>query len=246
MTAIKIRSFHDIQATAVKRKGGLNKIKATLPEVKTAKQLAKVSDGDALRAMTRTVFQAGFRWSVIDKKWPGFEQVFMQFDVHDLLYSDPENWEKMCADARIVRNGQKIFATRDNAQFIFRLAQEYGSFGGFLAQWPADDFVGLFLFLKKQGARLGGATGQRCLRILGFDAPIFSPDVVAALIGNGIDVKPAMTSQRDMKLAQSAFVQWQQESGLPMAHISKILSYTSGENYPIDFILEEENKHHKS
>lgn len=244
MSKPALRPFEDILTTAIARKGSMKKIESTLPKVKKTKALANISDDDVLRAMTRTVFQAGFRWSVIDKKWPGFEEVFKQFDINDLLFSSPEEWEQMCADARIVRNGQKIFATRDNAQFIYEIGQEHGSFGKFLAQWPNDDFVGLLQFLKKRGARLGGATGQRCLRILGFDAPIFSGDVVAALIGNGVDVKPAMTSLRDMKAAQVAIQQWHQESGLPLSHISKILSYTAGENYAIDEIISEEAKHH--
>ena len=48
---------------------------------------------------------------------------------------------------------------RDNAAFVDRISNEHGSFGRFLAAWPADDQVGLTAYLGKHGSRLGGNTG---------------------------------------------------------------------------------------
>ncbi|HAG41377.1 MAG TPA: 3-methyladenine DNA glycosylase, partial [Pseudoalteromonas sp.] len=38
-----------------------------------------------------------------------------------------------------------------------------------VANWPGDDTIGLWAYLKKHGARLGGNTGPYALRALGKD-----------------------------------------------------------------------------
>ena len=43
----------------------------------------------------------------------------------------------------------KIRSVRDNARFVSDIAAEHGSFGRFLAAWPADDQVGLLDLLAK-------------------------------------------------------------------------------------------------
>ena len=66
-----------------------------------------------------------------------------------------------------MRNPQKIRSVRDNAKFVSEMAAEHGSFGKFLANWPADDQVGLLEVFGKRGSRLGGFSGQYLLRFLG-------------------------------------------------------------------------------
>jgi 3-methyladenine DNA glycosylase Tag len=56
-----------------------------------------------------------------------------------LNFEPDEFWEKRLGDARIVRNPQKIKAVRENARFVAEIAREHGSFGQFLAAWPAED-----------------------------------------------------------------------------------------------------------
>jgi len=51
--------------------------------------------------------------------------------------------------------------------------------------------------------------------------------VIAALKAQNIIDKPP-ASQRDQRAAQAAFNSWQQESGWPQAHISKVLAFTIG------------------
>ena len=93
--------------------------------------------------MAKRIFSAGFVWSVIEKKWPGFEAAFLGFEPARLLLQPDEFWEGLAGDKRIVRNPQKIMAVRDNARFVADIAREHGSFGKFLAQWPVSDQVGL-------------------------------------------------------------------------------------------------------
>ena len=105
---------------------------------------------------------------------------------------------------------------RHNAQFVADIAREHGSFGKFLAQWPADDQVGLLEVLAKRGARLGGKTGQYFLRFVGRDSFITSADVVACLRDAGLDIAENPTSKKDMKKVQDQFNAWAKETGLPL------------------------------
>ena len=92
--------------------------------------------------MAERVFAAGFVWSVIEQKWPGFEEAFLGFEPKRLLFQPDDFWGELASDRRIVRNARKIKAVRDNAAFVERVSKEHGGFGKFLAGWPADDQVG--------------------------------------------------------------------------------------------------------
>jgi len=82
--------------------------------------------------------------------------------------------------------------------------------------------------LKRRGARLGGNTGPRVLRLIGMDSFILSPDVLQALRQADIGFYGSALSMKDMKLIQTAFNEWHKDTQLPYTHISKILSYSVG------------------
>jgi len=231
-----MKKFRLIREAAEKRKGGAEQLKTLLvPPVSNAK-LKKISEDRYLAQMTRCVFNAGFHWRVVTNKWPDFEKAFHGFDLGELLTKSPEEWETYVEDTRIIRNWQKIQTVFQNAVMIESIADEYGSFGHFFADWPIQDQIGLMNYLKKEGARLGGQTCQYFIRFIGKDSFITSTDVITALIANGLDIAEKPTSQRDLKKIQAAFNDWQEETGLPMKHISSILSYTVGDNVPVDVL----------
>ena len=224
-------SFKTIRARAAKRKGGEAALASLLPKVTTAKAFAKLTDDRMLAEMAKRVFSAGFVWSVIETKWPGFEAAFFGFDPKRLTFQPDEFWEGLAGDKRIVRNPQKIKAVRENARFVADIAREHGSFGKFLAEWPADDQIGLLELMGKRGARLGGRTGQYFLRFIGKDCFVTSPDVVACLRDAGLDIAESPTSKKDLKKIQDQFNAWAKETGLPLTHISRICAMSIGENY---------------
>lgn len=223
--------FKRIRERAAKRKGGEKVLTTLLPRKRDNKALAKLSDDRVLSEMARRVFSAGFVWSVIDKKWPGFEEAFLDFNPKRLLFQPAEFWEKLGSDKRIVRNPQKIRSVRENAKFVSDIAAEHGSFGKFLATWPADDQIGLLEILDKRGSRLGGFSGQYLLRFLGRDSFILTNDLVLCLRDSGVPLSAKGTSKKDMKLAQAQINEWAQETGLPLTHISRICAMSIGENH---------------
>jgi 3-methyladenine DNA glycosylase Tag len=223
--------FKRIRERAARRKGGEAVLATLLPEKRDNKALAKLSDDRVLAEMARRVFSAGFVWSVIDKKWPGFEEAFLGFNPKRLLFQPAEFWEKLASDKRIVRNPQKIKSVRENAKFVSDIAAEHGSFGKFLAAWPADDQIGLLDILARRGSRLGGYSGQYLLRFLGRDSYVLSGDVLLCLRDAGVALSDTGTSKKDALAAQTQLNAWARESGLPLVHVSRICALSIGENH---------------
>jgi len=221
--------FKTIRARAAKRKGGEKTLASLLPKVASPKELAALRDDRVLAEMAKRMFSAGFVWSVIETKWPGFEAAFLGFAPKRLLSQPDEFWEGLAADKRIVRNPQKIMAVRANARFVADIAKEHDGFGKFLAQWPVEDQVGLLELLGKRGARLGGRTGQYFLRFIGKDG--FVTSTVLCLRDAGLDIAESPTSKRDLKKIQDQFNAWAKETGLPYTHLSRICAMSIGENY---------------
>ena len=222
--------FKTIRARAEKRKGGPKALEKLLPAKPNVKALAKLPDDRILSEMTQRVFSAGFSWSVIEQKWPGFEKAFLGFKPAKLAFQPDEFWHALLEDKRIVRNGPKIMSVRDNAQFVQSIAKEYGSFGTFLSTWPASDEIGLLDLLNKRGSRLGGNTGQMFLRFVGWDGFVTSRDVVACLRDAGIDIAEEVKSKGDLARVQAAFNAWAEETKLPYTHLSRICALSVGEN----------------
>ena len=215
-----------------RRKGGEKVLTSLLPKKPNNKALAKLGDDRVLSEMAARVFSAGFVWSVIDQKWPGFEEAFLEFNPKRLLFQPAEFWEKLASDKRIVRNPQKIRSVRDNARFVSEIAAEHGSFGKFLANWPADQ-VGLLEVFAKRASRLGGFSGQYLLRFLGWDAFVLSGDVLRCLRDSGVPISATGTSKKDLKAAQAQINAWARESGLPVTHVSRICALSIGENHDV-------------
>jgi len=224
-------SFAKIRARAAHRKGGEAALQSLLAPVPSPADLAKVSDDRILSDMAKRIFSAGFAWTVIEKKWPGFEEAFLGFDPGQLVFQPDDFWDARLSDKRIVRNGQKIMAVRRNADFIGEIGHEHGSFGKFLAAWPRTDQIGLWDLLTRRGSRLGGNTGRYFLRFIGYDGFMITRDISAALRDAGLEIAEIPTSKRDLKKVQDQFNVWAEETGLPYTHLSRICAMSIGDNY---------------
>ena len=219
-------SFSSLREVAIRKKGGLAELEAAMPLVKDPGQLAELPDDRYLSEMARCVFRAGFSWRVVDKKWPEFETVFAGFNPFGVAHFSDEKLEELTTDTRIIRHAKKIRAVRDNAIYICDRQRSHGSFARFIADWPGEDIVGLWLELKKKGARLGGNSGPMSLRLVGKDTFVLSADVQAALLNHKLVSSLSTTSKRDLAAVQKVFNRFYEESGLPLSHISRTLAFT--------------------
>ena len=223
-----MRKFEHILDLAAGHHGSSEQVLAMAQSEHAVADLTDVSDDRYLAEMAKAVFSAGFSWKVIRNKWPGFEAAFDGFHPNRVAFYSDEDLDRLLSDAAIVRNGQKITATIENARFITATAKEHGSFGAFLKSWPSDDQAGLLAHLGKHGSRLGGATAQYFLRFSGYDNWIASKDVCAALMREGVLDKPSATSKTALKAVDAAINALQEQSGLPRATISRVLALSVG------------------
>lgn len=118
-----------------------------LPTAISSKILTSKPDAYFLEEMTRSVFQSGFVWRVINNKWPSFREAFFDFDPGRLMKVSADDWDNYKNDRRIVRHRQKIQALRHNLWFVNETANQHLGFDRFLADWPTTDLTGLFRYL---------------------------------------------------------------------------------------------------
>lgn len=213
---------------ALDHQGDIASLEARLPVASSDEQLRAQGDDRFLAEMAACIFRAGFVWRVVQQKWDGFEAVFNGFLPIWLASRSPEQIEDMARDTRIIRNLSKVKAVQDNALLVLDLQRQYGGVGAFLAQWPSDDVVGLWAYLKKHGSRLGGNSGQYFLRFSGKDTFILSRDVCTALRAEGIIDKAQPTAKRDLIKIQQTFNQLAEESGRSFCALSMILALSVG------------------
>jgi 3-methyladenine DNA glycosylase Tag len=176
--------------------------------------------------MTRCIFRAGFVWRIIDYKWPGFENAFANFNPLAVAHFSDERLEQLAQDTTIVRHFTKIVAVRNNAVYVLDQQRRHGSFAAFIADWPTEDIVGLWLELKKQGSRLGGNSGPMMLRSMGKDTFLITKDVCDALVHHGFIDKFSVNSQRDLRRVQDIFNSLCEQSGRSLSEVSRILACT--------------------
>ncbi|MEH8016434.1 DNA-3-methyladenine glycosylase I [Rheinheimera muenzenbergensis] len=223
-------SFQRIYQRACDRKGGEAALAALLGHSASAAEISVIPDNLLLGELTKKVFQSGFVWRVVRQKWPGFCEVFFDFDIEKILLMSDEMLEAKARDERIIRNAAKVFTIRDNALMIDDIAAKHGSFARFIADWPTTDIIGLWAYLKQHGARLGGNTGPYALRAIGKDTFILSTDVEAYLRASNV-FDGGINSKRSLAQIQQQFNLWQQQSGSSLQHISQIIALSVGENY---------------
>jgi 3-methyladenine DNA glycosylase Tag len=208
---------------AARRRVGEAELRRRMPAVSTADELCAVADDRYLSLMSRRIFRAGIRYSVVDERWPAFEEVFRGFDLRRVRAMNDEETEALMNDRRLIRHWGKIKSVRSNAAAMAEIAERHGSFGAYLADWPGADIVGLWGELAKRFQQMGGNSGPYFLRMAGKDTFVLTTSVVAALKHwKAVTAEPKTKSDRAK--VQAVFDAWAGETGLPLAHLSMTLA----------------------
>ena len=76
--------------------------------------------------------QAGLSWATILRKRDAFRAAFAGYDVDTVAAFGPADFDRLMADAGIIRNRLKIAAVIDNAARIQELRTSHGSFAAWL------------------------------------------------------------------------------------------------------------------
>ena len=104
------------------------------PEKITPKSL-----NDYLEMMSKSVFQSGMSWKVIENKWPSTREALHNFDIHEVADYDEKDIEDLMQDTRVVRNFRKLNAIVSNAEKILELDNTHGSFQSYLRSHGSFD-----------------------------------------------------------------------------------------------------------
>jgi 3-methyladenine DNA glycosylase Tag len=201
---------------------GAGAVEARLPQPKTASELSAVPDDRYLSQMSLRVFRAGLKHSLVDAKWPAFEEAFEGFEPRRVRAMPDEALEKLLGDARLIRHWGKLKSVRDNAVAVLATGEEFGSFGGWLGTWPGSNIVGLWDSLSDRFSQMGGASGPMFPRMVGKDTFVLSKSVVAAL--RQWAELPAPKNRKDRAVVQDRFNAWGTETGRPLSQLSLILA----------------------
>ena len=109
-----------------------------------------------LEHLSRSVFEAGISWRVVEVKWDGIRETFHGFDPAQVAAMPPAEIAAVENDSRVIRNKAKIRATVENAREVLALLDQHGSIRGYLGSFPdagaaAADMRRRFKFLGDTG-----------------------------------------------------------------------------------------------
>ena len=186
-------------------------------------ELKAVSDDRYLSQMSLRIFRAGLKHSLVDAKWPAFEEAFHGFEPRRVRAMSDDALQALMSDTRLIRHWGKLKSVRDNAAAMIAVGEENGSFGAWLADWPGTNIVELWEVLAKRFSQMGGNSGPSFLRMVGKDTFVLTHSVTAALKRWGaVDAPPK--NRKDRAAVQSCFNAWAAETGRPLCQLSLILA----------------------
>ena len=112
---------------------------------------------DYLDVMSKSVFQLGISWRVVEAKWPGTREAFRGFDPEAVGDLTPAEMDDLAADTRVIRNRRKLEAVAQNARPMLELEERHGRFRSYLRshggfEETVSDLRKLFRFLGDTGA----------------------------------------------------------------------------------------------
>ena len=208
---------------AARTRLGAAALEARLPQPRSAAELKALGDDRYLSQMSLRIFRAGLKHSLVDGKWPAFEEVFDGFEPRRVRAMSDDALQALLGDSRLIRHWGKLKSVRDNAAAVITIAEEHGSFGAWLADWPGSEVVELWEALAKRFSQMGGNSGPSFLRMVGKDTFVLTHSVTAALKRWGA-VETPPKNRKDRAAVQSCFNAWAAETGRPLCQLSLILA----------------------
>jgi DNA-3-methyladenine glycosylase I len=115
--------------------------------------------------MSKSVFQSGLSWKVVENKWSGIKEAFHYFDIHTVASFKESDIESLTTDKRVIRNYRKILAIISNAQKILELDEAHGSFQNYLRS--QGDFESTVKAIRKDFKFMGPSGIYAFLYIVG-------------------------------------------------------------------------------
>ncbi|CCF23771.1 DNA-3-methyladenine glycosylase I [Leuconostoc citreum] len=102
-----------------------------------------LKDNDSLlfELLTLEIFQAGLSWEIVLKKRHHLKKAFWSFDLESVAKMGDDDVYRLCQNADIIRNKQKILATIHNAKVIQQIQTSYGSFSNYIWHFTENQVI---------------------------------------------------------------------------------------------------------
>ena len=142
-----------------------------MEEHKAPEKITPTALSDYLEVMSKAVFQTGISWRVVDNKWPGIREAFRDFDPMAVASLNPDEFERLANDTRIIRNRKKIEAIMDNARQMLDLEEQHAGFRSYLRSHP--DFETTVADLRKRFRFLSDMGAYYFLWVVGEEVPSY-------------------------------------------------------------------------
>ena len=91
--------------------------------------------------MLLDAFQAGLSWKTVLHKRENFRKAFDGFDVNKIAGYGEMDYERLLADAGIIRNKAKIRGTIQNARCFLEVQKEFGTFDSYIWQFTGGTTI---------------------------------------------------------------------------------------------------------
>lgn len=140
-----------------------------MPDYGAPAQINPQSLGDYLEAMSKSVFQSGMSWKVVESKWPTIREALHDFDADRVAALGDDDIDALAQDTRVIRNRRKLAAIASNAARLIELDAEHGSFRDYLRSH--DDFESTVASLRSEFKFLGDTGSYIFLYVVGEQVP---------------------------------------------------------------------------
>ena len=140
-----------------------------MPDQQAPPKIEPKSLGDYLEVMSKSVFQSGISWKVVESKWPGIREAFHGFEINRVADITPPDLDAMAQDTRVIRNRRKLGAIVDNARQIVELDRSHGTFQIYLRSHSS--FQERVKDMRKKFKFMGNMGCYYFLYVVGEDVP---------------------------------------------------------------------------
>ena len=82
------------------------------------------NDADFLEVMSKIIFISGFRWNLVNSRWPKIKKAFHNFNVKKVAN---EKLDNILKNEGMIKNKGKIIAIIENAKMCLEISKKHGS-----------------------------------------------------------------------------------------------------------------------
>ena len=132
-------------------------------------QITPTGLADYLEIMSKSVFQSGISWRVVDSKWPGVREAMRGFDPQIIATLAEPELDELAQDSRMIRHRRKLSAISANARKMLDLESQHGSFQGYLRSHGS--FENTLQAIRKDFKYMGDSGTYHFLWTVGEEVP---------------------------------------------------------------------------